>query len=113
AFGFLLAAFSLQHYFRKPDWKTAVGVGAAAGVAMLAKFSMVILGPVLLVVFFVMLWRSRRERRARAWHGVAASVASLLVVNAGYFFRPRPLVSADIEWARKSFPASATEVLAS
>ncbi len=113
AFGFLLAAFSLQHYFRKPDWKTAAGVGAAAGVAMLAKFSMVILGPVLLVVFFVMLWRRSRERRAIIWQGVAALEASLLVVNAGYFFRHRPLTGADIEWARNSFPSAATEVLAS
>ncbi len=113
AFGFLLTAFCLERYFRKPLWKSAAGVGAAAGLAMLAKFSMVILGPALLGVFVVLLWRRWRERRAIVGHGLIATELSLLVINAGYFFRHRSLVAADIEWARKSFPSFGSEVLAS
>ncbi len=64
AFGFLLSAFALHRYLRAPNWKLACGVGAAAGVAMLGKYSMIIVGPILFLVFLVLLWRQPRRARS-------------------------------------------------
>lgn len=113
AFGYLFSAFFLHRYLRAPNWKLAGGVGAAAGVAMLAKYSMIIVGPILFVVFLLLLWRGRGRRRALAGHAVAATITLLLVVNAGYFFHHGELTQADSEWIAASFPAWKSAVLTS
>jgi 4-amino-4-deoxy-L-arabinose transferase-like glycosyltransferase len=111
AFGFLLSAFALHRYLRAPNWKLAAGVGAAAGVAMLAKYSMIIVGPILFLVFIVLLWRRPSRRAALRAHAIVATLALLLTINAGYFFHHRPLTPADSQWLATSFPASSTTVL--
>ncbi len=111
AFGFLLSAFALNRYLRTPNWKLATGVGLAAGVAILGKYSMVIVGPILLVVFLVLLWRRPRPWPALATHAVFAAVTLLLVINAGYFFHGRPLTQEDSQWIATSFPSASTTVL--
>lgn len=113
AFGLLLTAFALHRYLRSPTGKLAAGVGAAAGLAMLTKFSMVIIGPALLVLFIILLLRQPRLRSTIARHGLIAAVALILVVNAGYFFRHRAIADADSEWITKSFPTSSAKVLTS
>lgn len=113
AFGLLLTAFALHRYLRNPTLKLSAGVGAAAGLAMLTKFSMVTLGPALLLLFIALLWRKPRLRSAIMRHGLVAAVCLLLVVNAGYFFRHRPLTEADTQWITKSFPTSSANVLTS
>jgi 4-amino-4-deoxy-L-arabinose transferase-like glycosyltransferase len=113
AFGFLLNVFALYRYLRKPGWKLACGVGAAAGVAMLAKFSMIIVGPALFLVFLVLLWRQPRPRRELGAHALVAALALVIVIQAGYFFHNRPLTEADTRWIATSFPASSTQVLTS
>ena len=112
AFGLLLTLFALYRYWLAPNWKRAAVVGAAAGIAMLTKFSMIIVGPALLLVFIALLLFSRR-RRSVGWHGLVAAVTLLLVVNAGYFFRHRALGKEDTEWIARSFPDYSTTVLAS
>lgn len=106
AFGFLLTVFVLYRYFRGPTWKRALGVGAAAGIAMLAKYSMVVLGPILLLVFLVLLWRRKDQRPTVAGHALLALLALIMVINAGYFFYHRPFTTADTQWIANSFPAS-------
>ena len=112
AFGLLLTVFALYRYWRAPNWKNAAAVGAAAGIAMLTKFSMIIVGPALLLVFIALLLFSRR-RRSVGLQGLVAAVTLLLVVNAGYFFRYRALSKEDTEWIARSFPDYSTAVLAS
>jgi hypothetical protein len=113
AFGFLLTAFALYRYVRNPDWKLAAAVGVASGLAMLTKFSMIIVAPVLLVVFIALLVRERRKRSTLACQGLVATVASIFVVNAGYFFRHRPVNQEDVSWVAKSFPDSTASILMS
>src|SRR5262245_15675689 len=57
-FGFLLLFFTIYRYANKPSYKYALWVGAAAGLALLAKFSMLLAGPVLAVFFAVMICRA-------------------------------------------------------
>jgi hypothetical protein len=113
AFGLLLTVYALYRYWRAPNWKVAAVVGAAAGIAMLTKFSMIIVGPALLLVFIALLLFSRRRRSEISLQGLVAAVTLLLVVNAGYFFRHRALSKEDTEWIARSFPDSSTAVLVS
>jgi hypothetical protein len=113
AFGLLLTVYALYLYWHAPNWKRAAVVGAAAGIAMLTKFSMIIVGPALLLVYIALLVFSRRRRSAIGLQGLVAAVTLLLVVNAGYFFRHRALAKEDTEWIARSFPDSSTAVLAS
>lgn len=103
AFGFLLTIFVLYRYLRAPNWKCACGLGAAAGVAMLAKYSMVVLGPLLVLVFLGLLAYRRDYRRAIAGHAFLAAAVLLLVINAGYFFYHRELTEADSVWIQTFF----------
>jgi len=113
AFGFLLTVFAVYRYMRAPGLKLAAWVGAAAGLAMLTKFSMVIIGPALLLLFVALLWRRRPERGAIARHGMIAALTLLLVINAGYFFNHRAITEDDATWIVTSFPAQHASVLTS
>jgi 4-amino-4-deoxy-L-arabinose transferase-like glycosyltransferase len=112
AFGFLLTVFALYRYLRTPTWKGALAIGAAAGLAMLAKYSMVVLGPLLLLVFLVLLWK-HQDRRPFVGHALLALLALTLVINAGYFFHHRPFTPSDAQWIANCFPASREVVSAS
>jgi len=112
AFGLLLSVYTLYRYLRGPSWKRALEVGAAAGIAMLAKYSMVVLGPILLVFFLVLLWR-HKDRRPVVGHALLAMLALILAINAGYFFHHRPFNPGDAQWIANCFPASSGLVSAS
>lgn len=113
AFGLLLTVFAVYRYLRAPGWKLASGVGAAAGLAMLTKFSMVIIGPGLLLLFVMLLWRQPADRRAIARHGMIGAVALLVIINAGYFFNHRALTNDDLQWIVTSFPSHHAIVMTS
>jgi 4-amino-4-deoxy-L-arabinose transferase-like glycosyltransferase len=106
AFGFLLTVFALYRYLRAPTWKRACGLGAAAGLAMLAKYSMVVLGPSLALFFSALLYYRRGHRAPVVRHAFLAALALVLVINAGYFFYHRPLAEADSIWIAAFFPSS-------
>jgi hypothetical protein len=112
-FGFLLTVFAVHRYLRSRTWKLAAGVGAAAGLAMLTKFSMLVIGPALLVLFLALLWRKPISRSAVVRHGLIAALAMLFVISAGYFFHHRPVEDADLKWIAASFPVAGAKVLAS
>jgi 4-amino-4-deoxy-L-arabinose transferase-like glycosyltransferase len=105
AFGLLLSIYTLYRYFRGPTWQRALAVGGAAGIAMLAKYSMVVLGPILLAIFLILLWR-QKDRRPVVGHALLAMLALILTINAGYFFHHRPFTPADAQWIANCFPAS-------
>jgi len=113
AFGLLLTVYALYRYWQAPNLKRAAIVGAAAGIAMLTKFSMIIVGPILLLIFILLLWRSTRPRSQVGLQGLAAAAMLLFLVNAGYFFRHRALTKEDTDWITRSFPDSSTVVLGS
>lgn len=113
AFGLLLSVFAVYRYWQSPDWKHALWLGAATGIGMLTKFSMLILGPVLLILAVVLFWRSPRRRAVIASHSVLGALMLLFVINAGYFFHHRPVVDADAQWLAKSFPTSSANLLMS
>jgi hypothetical protein len=107
AFGYLLLFFTMYRYARNLTFKNVAWIGAAAGVALLAKFSMLLAGPVLAVFFGWLLWRARKSdpgRRTMMAHIGLCTLVALLVINAGYFFQHRALAPADTRWIQESFP---------
>jgi 4-amino-4-deoxy-L-arabinose transferase-like glycosyltransferase len=113
AFGFLLSVFALYRYLRAPTWKRACGLGAAAGLAMLAKYSMVVLGPLLALLFLATLYHRRVQWRTVVLHAFLSASVLVLVINAGYFFFHRALSETDFVWIQTFFPSSKATVWAS
>jgi hypothetical protein len=114
AFGYLLVFFTLNRYLRAPDARRALLLGVAGGVACAAKFSMLLVAPVVGVVFLVLLWRARKDRGSRKTvlaHAGLVALAAVLFVNATYFFDHRALDNEDVVWAKDYFPKSHEAVL--
>ncbi len=108
AFGYLLLFMALSRYAREQTWRRAAWLGAAAAIAILAKFSMLLAGPVLAVFFLGLWWRASRSNQPLATvatHAVIVLAVIVLVINAAYFFQHRPFVDADGEWIQNTFPA--------
>ncbi|HEX5705677.1 MAG TPA: glycosyltransferase family 39 protein [Pyrinomonadaceae bacterium] len=108
ALTYLLAFLALDVYARAPSARRAAWLGLATGVALVTKFSMLVLAPVLAVVASAMLWRGPRSgtpRRRVAAHALVVAGIALLVVNAVYYFQSPTLDAADVGWMRlKSAP---------
>src|SRR5690349_8684458 len=116
AFGYLLFFLALYWYARATTWRRAVFLGAAAGIALLAKFSMLLIGLVLPPAFIILWWLSSRRREV-ALHAAVVVLAMIFVVNAAYFFQHASLNETEHEWIASKFTAHpervehATEVL--
>lgn len=113
AFGYLLFFIALYRYSQRPTWRRSIWLGLSAGVAIVAKYSMLIVGPVLAVFFLISVWRTRRTvKRATApvVHALSVLVAILFLINAAYFFQHRSLGDADRQWVREAFPLHPTSV---
>ncbi|MGZ8842369.1 MAG: ArnT family glycosyltransferase [Pyrinomonadaceae bacterium] len=105
--GYFLLFFMLYRYANKPSLKHAVWIGAAAGVALLAKFSMLLAGPVLAVFFVMMIWRAPRKGNSRGSlfaHIAVIALVMLVLINAGYLFQHRAIGEPDVQWIQESFP---------
>jgi hypothetical protein len=114
SFGYLLVLHTLQRYLRAPSVRRALLTGVAGGVACTAKFSMLLVGPVVGAVFLALLWRARRDRAGRkrvALHACIVALAAVLFVNATYFFDHRALDAEDVLWAKGAFPSAYETVL--
>jgi 4-amino-4-deoxy-L-arabinose transferase-like glycosyltransferase len=107
SFGFLLFCFMLRRYSRDQSIKRAAWLGFAAGLAILAKFSMLLVGPIVVGYFAMRIWQLSRQRES--WTGplidcATAAAVSILTINAVYFFRHRRLESWDVQWIQDTFP---------
>lgn len=99
ALALFVFVFTLYGYLRRPGPVRAAFVGAAAGFAAVTKFSMIVLGPVLAVVFFALFVFAPRLKLSRgrvAAHALAVALAAVFAVNAAYLFNQRqPLLLDD------------------
>ena len=104
AFGYLLFFIALYQYHRRHSWRRAAWLGTAAAVAILGKYSMLLVGLVLAPYFAALMWSvSRSEMRRVLVHAAIAFVAILFVVNAAYFFIHPSVSPTDVQWINESF----------
>jgi hypothetical protein len=106
AFGLLLTVYAIWKYIRAPGWQSACFLGGAAAVALLAKYSMLVIGPAVAAIFVVLFCWLRARQTSLVREAVITAVAFLLVVNAAYFFHNRALSPGDLKWIGEVFPES-------
>lgn len=95
AFGALLSIFSLWLFMERRSWKRAIGFGGAVGIALLTKFSALLLVPVFLVLA---LWKIFADRSVFAFEAIkdlvvkfiAAGLVAWAILIAGYGFNFKP-----------------------
>jgi 4-amino-4-deoxy-L-arabinose transferase-like glycosyltransferase len=106
AFGYLLTFYALRRHALAPTGRYAAWLGAAAGVALVCKFSMALVGLVLAAYFVALFARAARRgltRRAAVAQTGLALLSAVLVVNAAYFFDRRPFNEGDTNWTKVVF----------
>lgn len=105
---YLLFFFTLHYYSEAPGLKRALLLGLACGVALLTKFSMLVVVPVLAVYLLARLfvnWRDSRQRSQVFIHGGLVTVVILFLVNAAYSFQHPALEASDMRWVEMKSPA--------
>src|SRR5690242_18559887 len=108
AFGYLLFFMALYRYSSAITWRRAVFLGVATGVALLGKYSMLLIGLVLPPVFIILWWRRAYARGSRrstiVLHAAVVLFAMIVTVNAAYFFQHASLNETDHDWIAAKFP---------
>ena len=101
AFAYLLFFLMLGRYWLSPTFGRAMWLGVATGVALLMKFSLVIVAPIFigaLVYRAVRRGSSQISRLQQIAQSILAAVCVGLIVNAGYFFQRPRLTQQDASW---------------
>lgn len=108
ALAYLLIFFALHSYADAPSLRRALLLGLACGIALVTKFSMIVIVPVMALAAVALFWRAPRlgqERKQLLLHVATVTGVVLLFVNAIYDFQSPPLEASDVRWvAMKSEP---------
>lgn len=112
---YLLFFFTLHAYLKASDLKHALALGLVMGLAMATKFSMIMLGLVLILVAIFSIWSAPRRQITR-WQAAGrlglTMLAALFVINAAYFFHGQPPDTLEFPWLASTFsPAHLSEVM--
>lgn len=109
ALAFLLIFFALWRYLKVRTTPRALLLGIVLGLALVTKFSMVIVLPVLVCLTIAALALPRRfgtNRKTVALHAGLVLCALLVVVNATYYFSSPAIMPADQKWVQIKSPES-------
>jgi len=103
ALAYLLFFFVLRYYLIARTPRRALLLGLTSGLALVVKFSMIVLLPVLAglaIAGFVLAARLQERRKRIAIHLTIVVCVTLFVVNAAYYFRSPPIEAADVKWVQ-------------
>jgi 4-amino-4-deoxy-L-arabinose transferase-like glycosyltransferase len=101
AFSYLLFLAALQAYYQAPTLSRAVCFGLATGLAVLTKFSLVILLPIFVCALLYLVIKAPRfgsSYRQAIFFGGLACAAVLSLINAAYYFQHPALASPEAAW---------------
>jgi 4-amino-4-deoxy-L-arabinose transferase-like glycosyltransferase len=101
ALGYLLFVFALFRYHGLPTRRNTILLGVVTAVALLTKYSLIMLVPLLVLYACTRAWSFRRnstQLKSLLGHSAAVIILVVLIINAVYFFRHDQLNGADIEW---------------
>lgn len=106
---YLLFCFSLHAYLKTPDWRHAVGLGAVSGLAVVTKFSMIVVAPVLVFGLIAAILFAPRRSQRRSYvlaRGSLVALTALLVINAVYYFKGEPIENLEFPWLASIFSSA-------
>lgn len=109
ALGFLLFFFALRIYLSARTTPNALLLGLASGLALLTKFSMIVLLPVLAclaVAGFALAPRLNESRKRILLHTGIVVCLVLVMVNAAYRFQGPAVVPGDVQWVAARSPGT-------
>jgi hypothetical protein len=115
ALAYLFFFFTLFRYSEAPTWRQAILLGTVTALALLTKFSMLVLAPVLLCYAIACLWKTRlnsAQRKLLLKHSVVVVVIVLFAINAAYHFQRSPISQSDQQWLQQTSQDSAATVSA-
>ncbi len=101
ALAFLVFFFAIYKFFQTTTPARALLLGLAVGFALLAKFSMIVLIPILICALMYAVLRAPVYRTSRGQMVAYAAVAlfvPLLAINCCYYFQHPALPKPEIDW---------------
>lgn len=114
ALAYLLFFLALYRYQRLSSWRSALALGVVTGIALVTKFSLVIVGPVFVVAAAAWIWRAPSRGLTRGQvvrHALVAGLVSLAVINLAYCFQRQSIVPPDIAWIEYKTPKYAQAII--
>ena len=87
-FFFVLTLWLLRKYYFKPDWLTVIFLGLILGLVLTAKFSAIVIFPIVMMGFVFLGFRSSRKFAILA-HFLATLMIALIVIWVIYVFSMR------------------------
>jgi hypothetical protein len=103
AFGFVLFFMALYSYTKYRNWRWASLLGAAAAVAILSKYSMLMIGFIIAVFFIVNFLRSASKKEV-VGNACVVLLTIVVLINAAYFFKHNSVDGADEHWISIALP---------
>jgi 4-amino-4-deoxy-L-arabinose transferase-like glycosyltransferase len=110
ALGYLLFIFAARAYYQCPSYSRSFWLGLASGFALLTKFSLIIVVPILLAILTFTIWKNSRWKASRAQLLLRAIIVLgvvLITINAAYLFKRPQLTRPEINSTVEAAPASA------
>ena len=115
ALAYLAAWLAIYAYLQRPTSARAAALGLVAGAALVTKYSLAILAPIVAIAVLGLLVLAPRRglpRRPLLAHAALIALIALLTINATYGFRHQPLEPIDLAWIAEERPAEADFVTA-
>ncbi len=109
ALAFLLFFIVLRNYLKARTLRRALVLGITSGLALLTKFSLVVLLPVLTCLALGALAfapRLHESRKKILLHAAIVVCLVFLIINSAYRFQSPPLVPGDVQWVQARSPAT-------
>jgi len=114
ALAYLLFILALYRYHRRPSFRSVLVVGVVTGVALVTKFSLVIVGPIFLVAMGTWIFRPPSHELTRGKivrHALVAGFVGLAIINLAYRFQRQAMIPADLAWIAARTPEHAQAIV--
>jgi 4-amino-4-deoxy-L-arabinose transferase-like glycosyltransferase len=114
ALAYFLFVLALYRYHRVRSFRSALIVGVVTGVALVTKFSLVIVGPIFAVAMGAWILRAPSHGLTRGKivrHALAAGLMALAIINLAYRFQRQPIIPADLAWIAARTPEYAQAII--
>jgi 4-amino-4-deoxy-L-arabinose transferase-like glycosyltransferase len=114
ALAYFLFVLALYRYHRVRSFRSALIVGVVTGIALVTKFSLVIVGPMFAFAMGAWILRAPSDGLTRGKvvrHALVAGFVALAVINLAYRFQRQPIIPADLAWIAARTPEYAQAII--